>query len=212
MEYLQESGASIHRRRRRRRAAVTLTFFTVLLFGTFGYAVAFVQGWVGTTAAKPGTSATCHAAPSTQPVTPSVVTLNVYNATSRDGLAASVAGSLQTQGFKVDTIGNDPLGRSIKGVGEIRRGQTGAAAASLAATRLSGANVVQDKRTDDTVDFVLWQQVQSFECHAFACPTQGRTHEGSEVHLLLLSPQPSEVFANPVSPGSGARAAEATLS
>ena len=83
------------------------------------------------------------------------MTINVYNATNREGLAASVAKSLQKQGFKIATVGNDPLGMSIEGVGEIRRGQAGAAGAGLAAARLLGATVVPDGRTDATVDLVL---------------------------------------------------------
>lgn len=155
MEYLQESSVSIHRRRRRQRAAITLTLVTALLLATFVYAAFFIQGWVSTTAPKTLASAACHTATSAQPVTPSLVTINVYNATNRDGLAASVAKSLQQQGFKIATIGNDPLGMSIQGVGEIRSGQAGAAGASLAATRLSGATIVLDGRTDATVDLVL---------------------------------------------------------
>ena len=61
---LHESGASIHRRRRRRRAAITLTLVALLLIGTFTYAAAYFQGWVG---ARPPTIA---ASPSCQPSTP----------------------------------------------------------------------------------------------------------------------------------------------
>ena len=155
MEYLQESGASIHRRRRRRRALITLTVVPVLLVGSFLYATAYVQGWVGTSAPKPVTSAACDEATLTRVVTPGTVTVNVYNSTSREGLAASVAKSLRAQGFRVAIVGNDPLGMSIQGVGAVRRGPTGALGATLAATRLAGAKVVPDNRTDATVDIVL---------------------------------------------------------
>lgn len=155
MEYLQESGVSIHRRRRRQRAAFTLTVVPLLLLATFVYAASFIQGWVGSTAPKTVAGTACHGATSAQPVTPRVVTINVYNATNREGLAASVAKLLRRQGFKVATVSNDPLGMTIQGVGEIRSGPTGAAGASLAATRLSGARIVPDDRTDATVDLVL---------------------------------------------------------
>jgi hypothetical protein len=168
VEYLQESAVSIHRRRRRRRAAITLTLVTALLLSTFAYAASFIQGWVSTNAPKTFVSAACHSATSAQPVTSSMVTINVYNATNRDGLAASVAKLLQRQGFKIGTIGNDPLGMSLHGVGQIRAGQTGAAGASLAATRLSGATVVPDGRTDATVDFVL-----GYKFTALSTPPKG---------------------------------------
>jgi LytR cell envelope-related transcriptional attenuator len=155
VEYLQESGVSIHRRRRRQRAAITLTVVTLLLLATFVYAAFLVQGWVATTAPKTVAGAACRRTASARPVTATVVTINVYNATSRDGLAASVAKLLQGQGFKIATVSNDPLGMSIQGVGEIRRGQSGAGGAILVATRLSGARIVPDQRTDATVDLVL---------------------------------------------------------
>jgi uncharacterized membrane protein (DUF485 family) len=150
----QESGVSIHRRRRRRRAAVTLTAVTLLLFGTFVYAAVHVQELVGATTPGPTATATCHGVTTTI-VTPSLVTVNVYNATSRDGLAASVAESLQKLGFNVDKVGNDPLSLSVLGVAEIRRGPAGDAGAALTARLVPGAKVVPDERTDDTVDIVL---------------------------------------------------------
>ena len=155
MEYLQESGASIHRRRRRRRAAITLTVVGLVMVGTFAYAAAYFQGWVVTRSPSPSASPTCQAVTPGQALTPSAVTINVYNATDRAGLAASVAKSLRTQGFKVAKVTNDPLGKPIGGVGEVRHGPTGTAGATLAATRLSGAKVVPDGRTDNTVDLVL---------------------------------------------------------
>jgi hypothetical protein len=156
MDQLQESGASIRRRRRRRRAAITLTLVTLVMLGTFAYAAAYVQGWVGArTAPKTVASPACQAAAPVKALTPRAVTMNVYNSTDRSGLAASVAKSLRTQGFTVADVANDPLGRPIAGVGEIRHGPTGAAAAALAATRLGGARLVVDARTDATVDLVL---------------------------------------------------------
>ncbi len=155
MAYLQETGVSIHRRRQRRRAAITLTIVFLMLAATFGYAAAFVQGWVGGKTVKTVANAACQAALGAQPVTPHAVTINVYNATNRDGLATSVAKSLRRQGFKVHTIANDPLAKKLSGVGEVRHGPTGAAGATLAAMTLPGAAVVLDDRTDNTVDIVL---------------------------------------------------------
>jgi len=152
---LHESGASIHRRRRRRRAAITLTLVALVLIGTFTYAAAYFQGWVGTRAPKTVASPACQAATPVEALTPRAVSVNVYNSTDRAGLAASVAKSLRTQGFKVVDVANDPFGRPISGVGEIRHGADGAAGATLVAARLRGAKVVLDNRTDATVDLVL---------------------------------------------------------
>jgi uncharacterized membrane protein (DUF485 family) len=124
VEQLHESGASIHRRRRRRRAAITMTLVALVMLGAFTYAAAYFQGWVGKAVPKSAASAACQPAGPVKALTPSAVTLNVYNSTGRVGLAASVAKSLRTLGFKVVDVANDPLGRPISGVGEIRHGPT----------------------------------------------------------------------------------------
>jgi uncharacterized membrane protein (DUF485 family) len=151
----QRTVVSSHRRRQRRRAAVTLTLVGLVMIGTFAYAAAYFQGWVAFGTPPPVASPACPAAVPAKVVTPGAVTINVYNATNRNGLAASVAKSLRRQGFKVQTIANDPLGKQIAGVGEVRHGQSGATGAKLAALSLLGAAVVLDNRPDDTVDIVL---------------------------------------------------------
>ena len=127
----------------------------MLMGGTVAYAAAYFQGGVTTGVPKPVASSACHTVTPAQALTPGEVTINVYNATSRSGLAASVAQSLRTQGFKIGKVANDPLAKRIAGVGEVRHGQIGAAGATLAAMRLAGASVVPDERTDTTVDLVL---------------------------------------------------------
>jgi hypothetical protein len=154
----QDSGVSIHRRKRR-RAAITLTVVGLMLVGTFAYAAAYFEGWVGTRAAKPVAAPVCppvtHAAARAPALQPTAVTINVYNATNRKGLATAVAKSLRAQGFKVGKVANDPMRRQIAGVGEVRHGTAGTTRATLAATRLAGASLVADERSDDTVDLVL---------------------------------------------------------
>jgi hypothetical protein len=134
---------------------VTMSCVTMLLFGTVVYAASYVQGWVGTRTTKAVANTSCTSAASSQALTPGGVTINVYNSTDRTGLAASAARVLQKQGFKVATIDNDPLGKSILGVGEIRYGPSGLEGANLAALRLPGATLVQDGRMDASVDVVL---------------------------------------------------------
>ena len=152
VDYLHESGVSIYRRRRRQRAVITLSIVILLLLATAVYAASYVQGWVGTPTPKAVVNASCTSNPA---LTPHDVTINVYNASDRTGLAAIVAKSLETQGFKVATVDNDPLGKTILGVGEIRTGEGGAAGAILAAKRVRGARVVQDGRMDASIDIVL---------------------------------------------------------
>jgi LytR cell envelope-related transcriptional attenuator len=155
-EYLTESEASIERRRRQRRTTITLVVVTLMMLGTFFYAAAYYQGWVGNRP-TPGAVATptCGKDTPAPALAPRALAINVYNATERPGLAASVAKSLRSQGFKVVNVANDPLGKAIGGVGEVRHGPTGVVGATLMATRLSGAKVVKDARADGTVDLVL---------------------------------------------------------
>jgi hypothetical protein len=138
-----------------------MTSVTLLLFGTVAYAGSYVQGWVATAAPKTVVNTSCNGAASNQPLIPREVTINVYNATVRIGLAASVASSLTKIGFKVATIDNDPLGKTILGVGEIRHGPSGLEGAMLAARRLPGATVVQDDRMDASIDVVLGRSYSS---------------------------------------------------
>jgi len=152
VDYLHESGVTIYRRRRRRRAIITMTFVVLVLTGTVLYAASYVQGLAGAPAPKAVVNVNCNPNPN---IKPREVTLSVYNATGRTGLAAKVATSLEKVGFKVDSVGNDPLGRTILTAGEIRVGPTGAAGAILVAKRLAGLTVVQDRRADATVDIVL---------------------------------------------------------
>jgi LytR cell envelope-related transcriptional attenuator len=152
MDYLHESGVTIYRRRRRRRAIITLTFVVLVLTGTVLYASSYVQGWAGAPAPKAQVNVSCNPDPTLEP---REVTLNVYNATGRTGLAATTGTKLERVGFKIERVENDPLGRTILTVGEIRVGPTGAAGAILVSRRLAGFEVVQDGRADATVDVVL---------------------------------------------------------
>ena len=172
MDQLHESGASVHRRRRRRRAAITLTLVALVMLGTFTYAAAYFQGWVGTRAPKIVASPSCQPATPLEALTPQAVKVNVYNSTDRANLAASVAKSLRTQGFKVADVANDPLGRTLSGVGEIRSGSAGAAGATLVAARLAGAKVVVDSRTDATVDLVLGKTFKVLTAPPKVAPTK----------------------------------------
>ena len=172
MDHPQRTVVSSHRRRQRRRAAITLTLVGLVLVGTFTYAAAYFQGWITTGVSHSGDRSACQAAAPVPALTPRAVTINVYNATSRNGLAASVAKSLRTQGFKIAAIANDPLGQQIARVGEVRHGRLGAAGATLVAGRLPGAKVVLDDRTDNTVDVVLGNRFSALHAPPKGVPSK----------------------------------------
>jgi hypothetical protein len=83
------------------------------------------------------------------------VQVRVYNATTREGLAAAVSKQLRGRGLDIIAIANDPTSRKVTGVAEIRFGSTGSAQAKLLQAALPGATMVRDRRTDSTVDIAL---------------------------------------------------------
>jgi hypothetical protein len=83
------------------------------------------------------------------------VSVRVFNATDRAGLANEVAAQLQQRGFVVDEIANDSSGREVTGTGEVRHGPRGTEAARFLALFLPGAGSFQDTRADARVDLVV---------------------------------------------------------
>ena len=153
MSYVVESGASSSRRARRRRALITLGVVALMLFFAFWYAYSYYKT-SGEPRATPVTSCTTAAvAPA-----PGRITVNVYNATERNGLAAKTATEVRKRGFKVSTVSNDPLARRVAGTAEVRYGRTGAPASKLVIALVKGAKGVQDGRVDGSVDLVLGEK------------------------------------------------------
>jgi hypothetical protein len=96
------------------------------------------------------------------PVRAADVRVNVYNATSRIGLANTVADELKVRGFTVGKVGNDPLGGTVQATVQIRYGPRGAGAAQMLRAWFAGAEPRIDTRTDGTVDVVLGLRYDGF--------------------------------------------------
>ena len=86
---------------------------------------------------------------------PATVSVRVHNATDQAGLAQTVAADLQSRGFTVTEIANDPSDREVTGPGEIRYGRRGEDAASYLSVYLPGAGEYLDVRADARVDLVI---------------------------------------------------------
>jgi hypothetical protein len=159
VSYIVESGASRSRRSRRRRAFVTLSVVALMLFFAFWYAYSYYRTSSEPTAA-PAPVCTTTAAPAKAGAAPKPadITVNVYNATDRDGLAAKTASEVRERGFDVATITNDPLGRTVAGPAEVRYGKSGAAKAKVVLGLVKGAKPVQDARADASVDLVVGEK------------------------------------------------------
>jgi hypothetical protein len=114
-----------------------------------------------TVAVIPAAAVTTMPATTTVPPTdpnvlnPADVTVNVYNATVRRGLANNTAALLRERGFHISAVQNDPLEATIPGVAEIRAATVDSAEVRLLAQHVPGAVVVADSRTDSSVDLVL---------------------------------------------------------
>lgn len=148
----RDLGAELRHRQQQKRATTTILVIVLMLFFAFWYAFSYYRA---SSEAKGTTdSATC------TPYDPKVAvpantTINVYNASKKDGLAARTAAQLRSRGFTVDKIANDSSGRTIK-VAEVRHGPSGKSRAAIV-TPLGGKGtaVVADKRKDASVDLVL---------------------------------------------------------
>jgi hypothetical protein len=87
------------------------------------------------------------------PPAPSAITVNVYNAGNVQGLAATAAEQLATRGFVIGAVDNDPLDKSLDGIGEIRSAPGSQGAVQTLLLYLPGATWVQDGRADASLDF-----------------------------------------------------------
>jgi hypothetical protein len=81
------------------------------------------------------------------------VSLNVYNATNRPGLARSVADEFLARKFAVAEVGNTQSG--YRGVAAVVSGAAGQSAAFSVQRNLPESDYFQDSRPDGSVDVIL---------------------------------------------------------
>jgi LytR cell envelope-related transcriptional attenuator len=133
-----------------------MTVIVLLVIATGVAAYGYQQGWLW----QPADDVTVGALPTCPPPTPHALTaadvhVNVYNSTSRDGLASTVATALGKRSFAVETVANDPLNAHVTGTALIRYGSSGVEAAKLVTAQVPKATMRRDKRKGTTVDLVL---------------------------------------------------------
>jgi LytR cell envelope-related transcriptional attenuator len=144
-------------RRRRRLAATAVLGLLVLAAGVYG-----VVSLVSPPSSKPaaaacpaGAARPAGAAAATALPSPAQITVNVYNASSRHGLAATTAALLKQRGFTIGKVTNDPLKANLTVPAQIRGGTAGSTGMRVIAAEVSGAQLQQDARADNSVDLVL---------------------------------------------------------
>jgi len=166
---LGPQGGGPRRRRPWATAFLVILMMAVIFGGTYG-AVLLLRG--DNTQAQPDPTTSTTGSPTAVCVTstiqpgkalpkPAKVTVNVYNATDRSGLAKRTAAELKLRGFGIGQVANDPLGSSLTSVGEIRYGAKGLDAARLLQYYFPGAVLVKDARNDGTVDIALGQKYKA---------------------------------------------------
>ncbi|GJF29149.1 membrane protein [Kitasatospora sp. NE20-6] len=102
--------------------------------------------------APPAPGATSTAVPQ-----PQTVTVNVFNATDKSGMAARTAEELKKRGFTIGQVGNAPaaLDKKVTGTVQVISGPGGLGAATLLGSQVANSAATADTRTDATVDFVI---------------------------------------------------------
>lgn len=154
----QASDPAARRRRWKRvRTSVTLLVLIGFVVGAAWYSWRNVIDQEDDAAAPVSGAACAPGAPTAAP-DPAQIEVNVYNSTSRNGLASAVARQIRERGFIVLDIANDPLDKSIDVPAEVRSHTDQQAAAALVATLVQGAAYVPDERGDATVDLVLGEK------------------------------------------------------
>lgn len=155
------------RRPRRRRRIVLAALAAVVALGLAGWGTlqlidVFGGGGKGgghrTTAAGPTCKPRKAPAVVHAPLQPAQITVNVYNATPRAGLAKSTADELKKRGFAIGKVGNAPVTYDKKVPGAALL--LGAADATKGAfpvlgTQLKGAVLKTDTRQTADVDFII---------------------------------------------------------
>ncbi|NXY97763.1 LytR C-terminal domain-containing protein [Streptomyces sp. BR123] len=134
--------------------------------------------------AVPAGAPSAGAAPAVVLPKPGDITVNVYNATQRAGLAKAVGDELKKRGFTVGQVGNAPadFDKKVPGTGILLgSAKTDKAVYSVLGTQIDGDTLQNDAREGGDVDLILGD--------AF---TQLSPQEAADKELALLAnPQPA---------------------
>ncbi|HEY9358299.1 MAG TPA: LytR C-terminal domain-containing protein [Arthrobacter sp.] len=161
------------RLRRRVVHGVVLVLLLGLIVAAIIVALAIVNGQlrIPTTDASDEPAAVCPAA--TFDYTPNEqINLNVYNSTSRPGLARSVADEFLARKFVVGAVANTDAG--YRGVAAVVSGAAGQSAAFSVQRNLPGSDYFQDGRTDASVDVILAGDYEALAAPDLVDQTPGR--------------------------------------
>lgn len=148
------------RRWRKARHAVAISLLTLLVVAGIGMAWAVLSGrlTIPQPASKPTLPTTCPAG-TYDYLPPDKVTVNVFNAAGKEGLAGEVADQLKARKFAVKAVGNERLAMDSPAI--VRGGFGGEAAAFTLQRNVPGSVYVRDGRADASVDLILGSSFKS---------------------------------------------------
>lgn len=143
--------------RRRALHGVVLVLLLGLIAAGVITALAVLEGKLKIQAAAPAEQkvSTCPDATFNY-VPPAKINVNVFNSTSRAGLASSVGKELLARKFVVGAVAN--IEATYRGSAAVVSGAAGQSAAFTVQRHLPGSDYFQDSRTDGSVDVILAQQ------------------------------------------------------
>jgi len=155
MAAARDANETARVRRRVLHGAVLVLLVGLIAAGII-VALAVINGRLKIPSAEPAPTPVSSCPASTFDYTPTdKVSVNVFNSTSRAGLARSVADELLARKFVVGNVSNTSPG--YRGVAAVVSGAAGQAAAFTVQRNLQGSDYFQDGRNDASVDVILSQ-------------------------------------------------------
>jgi hypothetical protein len=137
---------------RKHRMRQVMLFVTIpgVLLGTASITAAYSAGWMSPPPPKPACSPVVVPAPAR-----ASFTVNVMNATGRNGVAGQVASGLAKRKFTVGGISNAPESWYVTQSAVVHHGPDGLDQALLTASQIPGAKLFADSRKGTSVDVVV---------------------------------------------------------
>ncbi|NUT72523.1 LytR C-terminal domain-containing protein [Pseudarthrobacter sp. C4D7] len=166
-------GDGTARIRRRTLHGVVLVLLIGLIAAGIILALAIINGRLKLPSAQPAPTPVASCPASMFDYTPTgTVNVNVYNSTSRPGLARSAADELLARRFVVGNVANISAG--YRGVAAVVSGSAGQASAFTVQRHVPGSDYFQDGRTDASVDVILAQDFKALVPPELVDQTPGR--------------------------------------
>jgi hypothetical protein len=176
------------RLRRRIVHGVVLVVLVGLIAAAIVTALAIMNGQIKLPTAERSHAAASLCPEATFDYTPhEKINVNVFNSTSRPGLAGTVAEEFAARKFIVGAVGNTTS--SYRGVALVVSGAAGQSAAFSVQRNLPGSDYVQDGRTDPSVDVILTGDYKELAKPELVDQTPGRLSCPRETRRIVDDPK-----------------------